>query len=81
MLADAYNDDNYKEIRAYSAFFENYKRIQKRIKSNRNFRAQDPSDLYYTRRDYKIPEFRHLSIFDFFKHIGYNNKKKAFENA
>lgn len=78
MLGDCMNDDSYKEIRAYSAFFENGKRIKKRLNSSKNFSVRDPSDYDYYSRDYKIPEFRHLSIFDFFEHIGYDKKRKKF---
>lgn len=76
MLPESYNDNNYKEVRAYNAFFHNPNRVLKRLNSERNF-AVDDLDI----RDYKVPEFRHLSIFDFFKQIGYDNKKKKFNNA
>lgn len=75
MSASVDNDNNYKEVRAYNAFFHSTHGRNWKHKDF-FFRCCDP--LIYEPRDHKIPEFRHLSIFDFFNHIGYNNAKKNF---
>lgn len=76
MFASVYNNNFYKEVRAYSAFFHSKHRRHWKHKDF-FFRDCDPV-LDYEPRDYKIPEFRHLSIFEFFNHVGYNNAKKNF---
>ena len=79
MLPEAYNDGHYREVGSFNAFFHNPKRIAKRLESTKNFVIRDTVDYDYHGRNYNIPEFRHLSMLDFFAHIGYNNKKKVFE--
>lgn len=78
MIASPENDNNYKESRAYNAFFHSTHGRHWQHKDF-YFRACDPGYDLYIPRDHKIPEFRHLSIFEFFNHIGYNNKIKDFE--
>lgn len=78
MIANPENDNNYKESRAYNAFFHS-KHIRRWKHKDFYFQACDPSYDLYVPRDYKIPEFRHLSIFEFFNHIGYNKKTKDFK--
>lgn len=78
MMASPENDNNHKESRAYNAFFHStHGRFWKH--KDFYFQACDPSyDFYNQPRDHKIPEFRHLSIFEFFNHVGYDNAKKNF---
>ncbi len=80
MRASVDNDCFYKEVRAYNAFFHSaHGRHWKHDKFF--FKVCDPNyEFDNPPRDHKIPEYRHLSIFDFFIHIGYNNKNKKFES-
>lgn len=78
MRADPDNDNNYKEVRAYNAFFYSTHGRHWKHKEFYFKVCDEDYDFSNKPRDHKIPEFRHLSIFEFFNHIGYNNAKKNF---
>lgn len=65
----------YNEVRAYNSFNSELRIDECR---KRMYRYKDEEDTYISRLDKNHHQIRHLSIYDFFHYIGYDNKKKRF---
>ena len=73
---EAFNEGFYNEVRSYNSF------NSKGRYDHKNSKAYRYMEEFNFERDYKTvtknKQIRHLSIYNFFNHIGYDKKKKKF---
>lgn len=79
LFPSANNDNFYREIRSYNAFFHNPNLMERRRKWKKYFITKfgEPIECLLP-RDYNVPEFRYTSIYEFFGAIGYDYRKRKF---
>ena len=83
LLPNPIENNFYREVRTFNSFFFNIRR-----------RLPRKNGYWYNLKDFsstneevdfhhfcgRIPEYRHLSMFGFYKFIGWNYKKKKYES-